>query len=85
MHSINGTMRAVYTNGGEQDYNKKGTLKLLPFEVYYNKKLLANILPLAEVADHFCATMGTTYDSSIYVYVNNLLDHQIYWGTQVDQ
>ena len=60
----------VYTNGGCQDYNQKGTLKILPFEVYFNDDSLANILLLAEVTKYFQVTMDSKNDPTIIVHVS---------------
>ncbi len=70
---IDETLR-VYTNGGFKDYNEKGMMKLLPFEVYYNKNSLANILSLADVCDHFRVTMDSARDHSLFVHVS---DHTV--------
>ena len=32
----------AYTNGGHQDYDHTATLKILPFEVFFDEKSLGN-------------------------------------------
>jgi hypothetical protein len=61
----------VYTNGGSQDYDKFGTLKFFPFDVFYNPASMANILALKDVADRFKITMDTTKERAMLVHVSN--------------
>mmetsp|Transcript_4553 Transcript_4553/g.6939 ORF Transcript_4553/g.6939 Transcript_4553/m.6939 type:complete len:96 (+) Transcript_4553:181-468(+) len=58
----------VYTNGGYQKYNQVGTIKLFPFEVFYNPASIANILVLADVARNFRVTMDTGQEHSMTVH-----------------
>jgi hypothetical protein len=60
----------VFTNGGSQDYSEIGTLKLFPFNVYYNPRSLANILSLAQVSEMFRVTMDTNEAHTMMVHVS---------------
>lgn len=60
----------VYTNGGFQDYDKQGKLRLFDFEVLYNPLSLANILSLSEVAEKYRITMDTSASASIRVHLD---------------
>jgi len=55
----------VFSNGGHQDYSKKGTLSVFPFEVYYNPNSLANILSWYRV------TMDTDMEPAMVFHLNN--------------
>jgi len=58
----------VYTNGGYQEYNQVGTIKLFPFEVFYNPASIANILALADIARNFRVTMDTGQEHSMTIH-----------------
>jgi hypothetical protein len=60
----------VFTNGGSQDYSEIGTLKLFPFNVYYNPRSLANILSLTQVSEMFRVTMDTDDAPTMMVHVS---------------
>jgi len=51
-----------------QEYNQVGTIKLFPFEVFYNPASIANILALAEVAHYFRVTMDTGQGHSMTIH-----------------
>lgn len=60
----------VYTNGGHQDYDKVGDVKLFPFEAYYNPNSMANILSLKEVANKFRITMDTVKERAMCIHID---------------
>jgi hypothetical protein len=60
----------VFTSDGFQDYSEIGTLKLFPFNVYYNPQPLANILSLAQVSEMFRVTMDTAEAPTMMVHVS---------------
>ena len=61
----------VISNGGSQDYDAVGTLKLFPFNVYFNPKSLANILSLAQVQNMFRVTMDTAEEPTMMVHLSD--------------
>ena len=61
----------VYSNGGHLDYGYDGSLRLMPLRVYFDRKCMANILSLSEVASKFRVTMDTSVGSSICVHIND--------------
>ena len=56
-------LMTVYTNGGQIEYNQVGTLAILPFNVYFHERLMANILSLKDVSKKFRVTMDTTVEN----------------------
>ena len=48
----------VYTNSGSQVYESEASLKLFPFDVYYNPDSIANIISLSEVSSQYRITMN---------------------------
>ena len=49
----------IYSNGGHMYYTMRGTLDILPMDIYVNDKPMANIISLKEVAYSFHVTMYT--------------------------
>ena len=64
----------VYTNGGQVKYDQVGTFSLLPFEVYFDGRSMANILSLKDVSRKFRVTMDTTVERSMNVHLS---DHHV--------
>ena len=64
----------VYTNGGQIKYDQVGTFSLLPFEVYFNGRSMADILSLKDVSSKFRVTMDTTVEHSMNVHLS---DHHV--------
>ena len=60
-------LMTVYTDSGQVDYNHVGTLSLLPFDIYFDKHSMANILSLKNVSSKFQVTMDTTDENSMNV------------------
>ena len=53
-------------------YNKSGHLSLLPdLEVYYNPDLIANLLSMAYVTEHYRVTMNSAVENSIVVHAGD--------------
>ena len=67
-------LMTVFTNGGQVEYDKVGIFSLLPFQVYFDERSMANILSLKDVASRFRVTMDTTVEHSMNVHVS---DHQV--------
>ena len=65
----------AYTIGGHQDYDHTATLKLLPFEVFFNEQSLANILSFAAVASKFRIAI----DTELYPFINV----HLHYGTRI--
>ena len=49
----------VYSNGGHMGYTMRGTVDILPMEIYVNNNSMSNILSLKEVTDYFHVTIDT--------------------------
>ena len=52
------------------DYQSKCTLKMFPFDLYFNKDGIANILSMGELADRFRLTMDTDVSQGISFHLN---------------
>ena len=61
----------AYSNGGHQDYDHTKTLKMSPFEFFFNNKSLANKLYFAAVVSKFRITIGIELDQYINIHLNN--------------
>ena len=63
----------IVTNGGKLSYNQIGDLKLLPIQVYYNEKLIANVITLKQVGviPGVKVTMDTRNEKVIKVFYKN--------------
>ena len=61
----------IVTNGGELSYYQIGDLKLLLIQVYYNKKLIANVISLKKVGDipGVKVIMDTSDEKAIKVFI----------------
>ncbi len=66
----------VFSNGGHQDYSKKGTLTVFSYEVYYNPNSLVDILSLSEVSERYRVTMDTDVEPAMIVHLNNNVSHK---------
>jgi hypothetical protein len=59
----------IYTNGGSQHFDSKGTLKMLPIDVHYNMNSMANILSMKDVVSlpDVKVTMDSSQESAMIV------------------
>ena len=62
----------AYTNYVHQDYEHTATLKLLPFEVFFNEQSLANIISFATVASKVSITIDTELEPFINVHLHDV-------------
>ena len=58
----------IYSNGGHMDYTMRGTLDILPMDIYANDNSMANIISLKEVEDYFLMAMDTKEDHTMLVH-----------------
>ena len=49
----------INSNGGNMDYTMRGTLDILPMDIYANDNSTANIISLKELEDYFLVAMDT--------------------------
>ena len=59
-----------YTNVRHQDYYHTATLKVLPFEVFFNEKFFKKILSFPPVASKFSIAINTKLYPTINVYLH---------------
>ena len=59
----------IYTNGGDLRYNQKGLFKYLCLNIYYNPRLIANILSLKLVdgMNRYYIAINTKEDLNIFL------------------
>ncbi len=70
------SMTDAISNGGHQDYSKKGNLTVFPFEVYYNPSSLANIISLSEVSERYRETIDTDKKPAMVAHLNANVSHK---------
>ena len=56
--------------GGHLDFSQKCDLKIFPFEAYFNKNGIANILSLAEIRKKYRVTMNTDVCDAMIVHID---------------
>jgi len=54
-----------------KSYHEVKTMKLFPFDVFFNPKSMANILSLVEVPSVFRVTMDTAEESAMTVHIGD--------------